>query len=218
MIAVASLSRRYDHVRALEDVSFEIASGAALAVVGPSGSGKTTLLRLIAGLEQPDAGEVLLDGCVVSRPGWSLAPHRRGVGLVFQTPALWPHMTVAQNILFGLRGLPSAEARARLEALLVRTGLKGLERRYPHQLSGGQARRVALARALAPRPRFLLLDEPLTNLDARLRDDMLELILAAAQEAAATLLYVTHRMEEAARVASRVLTLEAGRVVGIEEP
>lgn len=217
MIAVTSLSRYYDGVRALEDVSFEIASGAALAVVGPSGSGKTTLLRLIAGLELPDSGEVHLDGCVVSRPGWALAPHRRGVGLVFQSPALWPHMTVAQNILFGLRGLPHAEARTRLEALLAQTGLKGLERRYPHQISGGQARRVALARALAPRPRFLLLDEPLTNLDARLKEEMLELILAAARDAAATLLYVTHQMEEATRVARRVLRLEAGRVFGVDE-
>jgi iron(III) transport system ATP-binding protein len=217
MIAVASLSRWYDGVRALEDVSFEIASGAALAVVGPSGSGKTTLLRLIAGLELPDSGEVLLDGRAASRPGWALAPHRRGVGFVFQSPALWPHMTVAQNILFGLRGLPHAEARARLEALLDQTGLKGLERRYPHQISGGQARRVALARALAPRPRFLLLDEPLTNLDTRLKEEMLELILAAARHTAATLLYVTHQMDEATRVARRVLRLEAGLVAGVDE-
>ena len=201
MISVTNLGRRFAGVCALEGVSFQVADGASLAIVGPSGSGKTTLLRLIAGLEVPDEGEVWLDGQLASRSGWCLAPHRRGVGLVFQSSALWPHMTIAQNILFGLRGLPRQEAQGRLRELLVQTGLEGLERRYPHQLSGGQARRVALARTLAPAPKHLLLDEPLTNLDARLREDMLDLILAAATRSGATLLYVTHQREEAARVA-----------------
>lgn len=217
MISVTNLSRRFDGVCALEGVSFQVADGTALAIVGPSGSGKTTLLRLIAGLEKPDAGEISLDGHVASRPGWCLAPHRRGVGLVFQSSALWPHMTVAQNILFGLHDLPRQEAQGRLRELLALTGLEGLERRYPHQISGGQARRVALARTLAPAPRYLLLDEPLTNLDARLREGMLNLILAAVRQTSATLLYVTHQREEAAQVARSALVLESGRVLGVEE-
>lgn len=217
MIAATALSRRFGEVYALNDVSFEIATGEALAVVGPSGSGKTTLLRLIAGLDLPDAGEVYIDGQLASRRGWALSPHRRGVGLVFQTPTLWPHMTVAQNILFGLHGWPRAEARARLQELLVRMRLEGKERRYPHQLSGGEARRVSLARTLAPRPRHLLLDEPLTNLDRRLSVELLQLILELVRETGATLLYVTHQPEEAAQVARRTLVLEAGRLVGLED-
>ena len=141
-----------------------------------------------------------------------LAPHLRGIGLVFQSAALWPHMTVAGNIRFGLAGLPAAEARARLAEVVEQTALCGLEQRRPGELSGGEARRVALARALAPRPRYLLLDEPLTSLDSDLRGELLGLIRAVTRESGAGLIYVTHDREEAATVADRTLVLREGRL------
>jgi len=213
MIVVQDVARRYGATAALDGVSFEVPEEGTVAILGPSGSGKTTLLRLIAGLEAPDAGAITAGGRLLSAPGRVVAPHLRGMGLVPQASALWPHMTVAQNILFGLHGLPRAEARRRLDELMARTGLAPLARRYPHQISGGEARRVALARALAPRPRYLLMDEPLTNLDGDLRDALLALIRGLVGETRASLLYVTHRPEEAGTLGGRVLRLSAGRVV-----
>lgn len=213
MIVVQDVVRRYGATAALDGVSFEAPEEGTVAVLGPSGSGKTTLLRLIAGLEAPDAGTITAGGNLLSAPGQVVAPHLRGMGLVPQASALWPHMTVAQNILFGLHGLPRAEARGRLNHFLERTGLTSLARRYPHQISGGEARRVALARALAPRPRYLLMDEPLSNLDGALRDALLALIRDLVRETRASLLYVTHRPEEAEALGGRVLRLRAGHVV-----
>ncbi len=169
-------------VKAVDAVSLDLAPSARLAVLGPSGCGKTTLLRLIAGLEVPDAGEILIRGKVVSRPGWALQPGRRGLGFVFQEPALWPHMTVAGNVLFGLHGLTKDVSRRRLGQLMELIGLQGDSRsRYPHQLSGGEARRVALARTLAPRPHCLLLDEPRPTWIPESKARMLDLINRAAQ-------------------------------------
>ena len=163
MIEVRDLGKSFGNVRALNHLGFNVPDSDAVVILGPSGSGKTTLLRLVAGLEIPDHGEIFIDGELASEPGRVLSPHQRGIGFVFQAPALWPHMTVAKNILFGLNGMPKQEASNRLDELLVQTGLTGLEQRYPSQLSSGQARRVALARTLAPKPRCLLMDEPLTN-------------------------------------------------------
>lgn len=202
-------------VKAVDAVSLELAPSARLAVLGPSGCGKTTLLRLIAGLEVPDAGEVLIRGRVVSRPGWALQPGRRGLGFVFQEPALWPHMTVAGNVLFGLHGLTKDVSRRRLGQLMELIGLQGLESRYPHQLSGGEARRVALARTLAPHPHCLLLDEPLTNLDPESKARMLDLINQAAQLSGAAILYVTHERSEAEELGASIVRMEAGR---LEQP
>ena len=216
MIEVRAVVKRFGEVIALDGVSLELERGASLGVLGASGSGKTTLLRIIAGLELPDRGEVLMDGRTTSRPGWGVAPHRRGLGYVFQSPALWPHMTVAGNISFGLHGLPPAEAGTRLARIIEDTGLCGLERRYPVQLSGGQARRVALARALAPRPAWLLMDEPLSNLDRTARDEMLALVDHVVTDSGAGLIYVTHDEGEVERLACRVLRLSEGRVVGDE--
>ncbi len=213
MIAIQDVARRYGPTTALDGVTFEVPDEGTVAILGPSGSGKTTLLRLIAGLEAPDAGSITVGGRLLSAPSRVVAPHLRGMGLVPQASALWPHMTIAQNILFGLHGLPRAEARRRLEHLLERTGLIPLARRYPHQISGGEARRVALARALAPRPRCLLMDEPLTNLDGELRDVLLVLIRELVCETRASLFYVTHQPEEAAALGGQVLRLRAGRVV-----
>jgi iron(III) transport system ATP-binding protein len=215
-IAVRGLTRRYGSTTVLDGLDLEVATGEAVVIVGPSGSGKSTLLRLIAGLEMPDAGEIRLDGTVVSRPGWLLPPHRRGIGFVFQTAALWPHMTVAQNILFGLHGVPRSQARDRLRQVLAEMELDGLDRRYPDQLSVGQARRVALARALAPRPRYLLLDEPLTSLDPELKVHLLALIGAIAVDAQTTMVHVTHDAEEAERIGQRVLVLAGGTLKAID--
>jgi ABC-type Fe3+/spermidine/putrescine transport system ATPase subunit len=204
-VDVRSVSKRFGRTVALEEVSFELHPGEPAVIVGPSGSVKTTLLRLIAGLETPDAGEVYLDGT----PCGKLRPHERGIGFVFQSPALWPHMTVAENIGFGVRG-----DRVRVEELLQHVGLPEYGSRYPDELSGGEVQRVALARALAPRARLLLLDEPLSHLDDDLRWRMLDLILSAARDTGATLLYVAHDVEEASRVSPRTLRLLAGRLSG----
>ena len=213
MIVVNHVTKSYGKVRGLEEVSLELNTGETLVILGPSGSGKTTLLRLIAGLEMPDEGEIYIDDSLASRPGWTLVPHKRNIGFVFQVSALWPHMTVAQNILFGLDTLPKNTVRDRVVELLDRTGLTGLQERYPDELSGGEARRVAIARSLAPHPRYLLLDEPLINLDPELKQEMLSLIKETTLQTEASLIYVTHDVNEAWHVSSgRVLTLKSGRL------
>lgn len=211
MISVRNLSKRYQGENALEEINFELAAGSRTAISGPSGSGKTTLLRLLAGLELPDQGEVHLDGILASRPGWALAPHLRRIGMVFQSPALWPHMTLAENISFGLAGYAKSEARNRLAELLDSCALQGLENRYPDQISGGEARRAALARALAPHPDILLMDEPLTNLNPELKADLLALIRRATSEVV-TLIYVTHERQEAEYLCQEIWTLRLGKL------
>jgi ABC-type Fe3+/spermidine/putrescine transport system ATPase subunit len=206
LLSARKISKSFGSVRAVNTVSLDLDAGSTLVIRGASGSGKTTLLRLLAGLELPDEGEIWING----RPGGSLPPHRRGMGFVFQSPALWPHLTVAGNILFGLAGRPRREARQRLEQLLERTGLAGLGKRYPDQLSGGQARRVALARALAPRPRCLLMDEPLTNLDGELKEKMLAFIQEETAGAGSSLIYVTHDDAEACQLGDRVVVMAEG--------
>lgn len=218
MVELRSITKRYGSVAVLTGFDLTVPAGESLVLVGPSGCGKTTLLRLIAGLEYPTAGEVILRGEVVSSPARVLPPHRRGVGFVFQSPALWPHMTVAQHLRFGLDDLPRAEVQARLAELLEQTALTALAERYPHQLSGGQARRVGLARALAPRPDLLLLDEPLTNLHADLKAELLALIKQTTRALGTTMIYVTHDESEAAQVANRVLRLGDTDAPYTEEP
>ncbi|MFC1925639.1 ABC transporter ATP-binding protein [Chloroflexota bacterium] len=217
MIWVEKVTKVYGNITALDGISLEIPEGSTVVILGPSGSGKTTLLRLIAGLEIPDDGTICIKGTPVSRPGWALAPHKRGLGFVFQAPALWPHMTVAQNIMFGLHGIPGENVRKRLQYLLERTSLSGLERRYPHQISGGEARRVALARSLAPQPRCLLMDEPLTNLDSDLKEKMLSLIKEEVSQTGISLVYVTHDREEARQIAEHMFILKDGCLTGQEQ-
>ena len=212
MIVVDQVTKSYGEVKAVDRVSFEIPATGSLIILGPSGSGKTTLLRLIAGLEIPDDGEIHINGALANKAGWALAPHERGLGFVFQTPALWPHMTVAQNILFGLYGIPKSEAHNRLYELLERTSLTGLERRYPHQISCGEARRVALARTLAPQPRCLLMDEPLTNVDLDLKEKLLAFIQETVRQTKACLVYVTHDADEAEQISEHLLLLRGGRL------
>ncbi len=213
MIKVRNLTKRFAEEEALSGVTFDLEAGERLALFGPSGSGKTTLLRLIAGLDLPDEGEIFIDGRLVSDAGRALAPHLRGIGFVFQRTTLWPHMTVAGNISYGLHGVPREEVHRRLRELMEGLCIAGLESRFPAQLSGGEARRVELARALAPRPRLLLMDEPLTNLDDALKTRLLGLMLDTLEAEGSTLVYVTHEAEEAGRISHRVLRLKAGRIV-----
>ncbi len=212
MIEVRCLSKQFEQICAVAQTSFTVADQAWVVLVGDSGSGKTTLLRLIAGLEMPDDGEIYLNGQLASRPGWVLPPYQRRVGFVFQTPALWPHLTVAQNISFGINAVSKVQARQRLAEVLKQTGLQQLAKRYPAQLSGGETRRVALARTLAPRPQHLLLDEPLTNLDPKGRNEMLSLVLQAAQSYGADLIYVTHDPTEASQISPCPLIMNRGRI------
>lgn len=206
-IVIRQLSKAFDTVPVLDAFSLEIAPADRVVILGPSGSGKTTLLRLIAGLDMPDGGEILIDGQSASRPDWVLPPYQRDLSMVFQTPALWPHMTVAENIRFGLSRLDRDSAEQRTAELLAALGLKELAARYPHQLSGGEARRVALARALAPRPALLLMDEPLTNLNPDLKQQVLALIQSHLEQHHPTLVYVTHDAEEARAISPHVVTL-----------
>ena len=212
MISLHGVSKSFGPIQAVEAVSLEARQGEIVVLQGPSGGGKSTLLRLISGLEVPDEGEVWLDGRCVSAPRRCEAPHARGIGMVFQRSALWPHMTVAGNIRFGLGRSAPKETQARLSQLFEALELGPLAGRYPSQLSGGEARRVALARALAPRPRRLLLDEPLTSLDPALRERALQAILRQVEETEATLLYVTHDADEATLVGGRMVRMDHGRL------
>jgi iron(III) transport system ATP-binding protein len=212
MIALSQVDKRFGAVTAVGGLSLELPQGSVTIVHGPSGSGKTTLLRLIAGLEMPDGGQIVIDGRMASTPQWILPPNRRGIGFVFQTPSLWPHMTVSQNILFGLHGVRREDKSARLQQMIQEMSLGGLEHRFPAQLSGGQARRVSLARSLITRPRRLLLDEPLINMDPELRSRLLALILDIVGQEGASLLYVTHNLEEVDGLSGRVLCLQDGRI------
>ena len=198
----------------LSDLDLSLAAGERLAIVGPSGAGKTTLLRLIAGLEAPDTGSIRIDARLASEAGRiRIPPHRRRMGLVFQSGALWPHMSVSQHLRFAAGRLPRAEREGRAAAALAACELGGLEARYPDQLSGGEQRRVGLARALATEPRWLLLDEPLVNLDPPLAERLRSVIDRAATLAELGVILVTHDRDEADALCPRRLRLEAGRLV-----
>lgn len=219
-IELSHLSRTFGATRAVDDVSLSVPSGAFLSFLGPSGCGKTTLLRLIAGLERPQAGRILLGGREMSGPSGFVPPEARGLGMVFQSYALWPHMTVAGNIRFGLRlqRLPRAEEAARISEALAMVGLAAMAGRRPHELSGGQRQRVALARCLALRPGMILLDEPLANLDTHLRGVMLAEFRRLHAALGTTFVFVTHDQDEAMAVATHVAVMNAGRLEQIAPP
>ena len=215
-IKVVGVSKRFGRTVALDNVSLEVRKGELFAILGPSGCGKTTLLRVIAGFEVPDSGRVFFDDEDVTFK----RPDERGAVMVFQNWALWPHLKVYDNIAYGLKvkKLPKSEIDKRVRWVLDLLGLKGLENRYPHQLSGGQQQRVALARALVVEPRVLLLDEPLSNLDARLRLKLRGEIRKLQKELGITAIYVTHDQEEALAVADRVAVMRAGKIVEVSTP
>ena len=208
-----NLSRDYDTTRALAGVDLDIAPAEIVCLLGPSGCGKSTLLRIAAGIEKPSAGRVLINGLEVAGPQRFVAPEERGVGLMFQDFALFPHLTILRNVAFGLKALPKAEARREALAALKRVGLAHLADEYPHILSGGQQQRVALARAIVPRPAVMLMDEPFSGLDVQLREAMQDETLALLRETRATSVIVTHHPEEAMRMGDRIAVMRAGRLV-----
>ena len=210
MIEAHGITKRFGDFVALDGVSVEVCTGSLTALLGPSGSGKSTLLRVIAGLERPDQGMVLLDGQDVT----GRRPQQRGVGFVFQHYAAFKHMTVRENVAFGLkvRRRPRAEIAKRVDDLLELVQLKGLAKRYPAQLSGGQRQRMGLARALAVDPKVLLLDEPFGALDARVRKELRAWLRRLHDETHTTTVIVTHDQEEAMEVADRVVVMNAGRI------
>ncbi len=211
-IHLSGVSKRFGATRVLDDLHLCVERAEHVGILGPSGIGKTTLLRIIAGLEYPDTGEVHLNGTLASTPHWLLEPHKRDVGLVFQSGALWPHMTVQRNIMFGLHSMGRDEANDRTQDLLDRAAISNLGGRYPDQLSAGQARRVALVRALAPRPRILLLDEPLVNVELELRDRLAAMIVSDTDTTGATVIHVTHDSSEARLIARRIVVMTQGRL------
>lgn len=210
---IRGVSRRYGRTPALEDVSLSLPPGEILAVLGRSGCGKSTLLRLIAGLDAPDAGEIRIDDRLVAGRGRDEPPETRGVGLMFQDYALFPHITVLANVRFGLRHLSSGAARAGALERLAEVGLADRADSYPGTLSGGEAQRVALARALAPRPRVLLLDEPFSNLDAGTRERVRADTLAVLRQGGISAILVTHDAAEAVEFADRIALMREGRLI-----
>lgn len=210
-----TVERWYGEMRALRGVSLAIEPAEVVCLLGPSGCGKTTLLRVAAGIEKPSAGRVLINEFEVAGPSRFVPPEQRGIGLMFQDFALFPHLTIADNVAFGLRALPANEARREAMTMLARVGLDSYADDYPHILSGGQQQRVALARALAPRPAVVLMDEPFSGLDVQLRESMQEETLALLRETRATSMIVTHHPEEALRLADRVAVMREGRLVQV---
>jgi sulfate transport system ATP-binding protein len=215
-IEVRNVSKRFGSFQALDDVSLDVEGGALTALLGPSGSGKSTLLRIIAGLEWPDSGAIRLAG----EDATALSTQQRGVGFVFQHYAAFKHMSVRENIAFGLRvrKRPKAEIRSRVDELLELVQLQGFGDRYPAQLSGGQRQRMALARALAPEPKVMLLDEPFGALDARVRAELRVWLRRLHDETHTTTVFVTHDQEEAMDVADTVVVMNKGRVEQIAGP
>jgi ABC-type Fe3+/spermidine/putrescine transport system ATPase subunit len=214
--------KRFNAVNAVDGVSFSVQPGEIFTLLGPSGCGKTTTLRLAAGLEEPDAGEILIDGAAVAAPerGWFRPPEKRRLGMVFQSYAIWPHLTVFENVAFPLRVRRESteEIRRRVSRALESVGLGGLSERGATQLSGGQQQRVALARALVYEPALLLLDEPLSNLDAKLREQMRLEIRALQRKLNLTVLYVTHDQAEAMTLSDRIAVVNRGRFEQVGTP
>lgn len=213
MLSIKGVSKSYDGGKnfALRDVSFGMNRGDVSAIVGESGSGKTTLIRLIAGLERPDSGEIIFQNQLVSSIHRLVPPEKRKIGLVFQEYALFPHLTLLDNVMYGISRMKNKKERAREVLALV--DLKGVEDRYPHQLSGGQQQRVALARALAPNPELLILDEPFSNLDAVLRAQLRSQVFEIVKRTGVTAIFVTHDTQDALTVADEILILREGKLI-----
>lgn len=216
LLSIRSVARRFGDTRAVDGVSLDVAQGEFVSLLGPSGCGKTTLLRLIAGFVEPDEGEIRIG----NRPMKGVPPSKRNLGLVFQNYSLWPHMTVADNVAFGLdcRGVDRTERRARVAESLAMVQLDSMAGRYPRELSGGQQQRVALARALAYRPTLLLLDEPLSALDRKLREDLQGELRRLQRDLGVTTILVTHDQDEAIALSNRIAVMNAGCIEHVGMP
>jgi ABC-type Fe3+/spermidine/putrescine transport system ATPase subunit len=217
-LRVAEVTKSYRDRTAVDRVSLDIAAGEGIVVIGPSGSGKTTLLRIIAGLVVPDSGQIWLDGRVVSDGTTFVPPHQRRLGFVFQDLALWPHLTVRQNLEFVMQAVkvPKANRSGQARDTLRLVQIDQLSDRYPHELSGGEQQRVALARALVGSPRVLLLDEPLASLDPELRAALRCELRELQRRLELTTIYVTHDREDTAALADRVIEMHSGRVIAVK--
>lgn len=213
LLEVENIDVGYGNHTVVFDAALRLKKGSIGVLLGPSGCGKTTLLRAIAGFEPVQSGRILLAGDEVSRPGWTLPPEKRQVGMVFQDFALFPHLTVADNIAFGIRRWPADKRTARVQELLQLVGLPQYGTSYPHALSGGQQQRVALARALAPKPRLLLLDEPFSSMDVELRESLAREVRTILKHEGITGLMVTHDQFEAFAIADRIAVMHAGRIL-----
>ncbi|TYB81692.1 ABC transporter ATP-binding protein [Maritimibacter fusiformis] len=211
-LEILSITRRFGGRPVVDDLSLEVMPGQVTCLLGPSGCGKSTALRIIAGVDRADEGEIRIDGTPVAGPGLFVPPERRGTGLMFQDFALFPHLSVADNIAFGLSGTRT-EKRLRVRELLDKVGLVRFLGAFPHELSGGEQQRVALARALAPRPKIMLMDEPFSGLDNRLRDGIRDETLSILKDEGAAVLLVTHEPEEAMRMADEIALMRRGRIV-----
>lgn len=220
LLHITNLSKTYPRSErpAVKQATLQMQPGELLALVGESGSGKTTLLRLIAGLETADAGQITVGDVTMTDGSKNVDAEQRGVGLVFQHHALFPHLTVGANIAFGIRRLPRAEQKRRIEELLTLVGLPGYEKRYPHELSGGERQRIALVRALAPEPRLLLLDEPFSNLDPQWRVEIRDETRRILKKRGTSALLVTHHTQDALSVADRIAVLYRGEIQQVGTP
>lgn len=216
ILKVNSLGKNFGKVKAIEDINFEAKEGEVLSLLGPSGCGKTTTLRCIAGFESPDQGEILLNNKNITH----ISPEQRGIGMVFQNYALWPHMTVYGNLAFGLqiRKIPKDEIKKRIKRVLSMVQLEGFEDRFPRQMSGGQQQRIAMARALVFEPGIMLLDEPLSNLDAQLREEMRFEFIELQKKLGITAVYVTHDQAEALVISHKILILNQGEMIQLGTP
>ncbi len=213
MLRTENLTKRYSRLEAVKDVTLHIFRGEILTVLGPSGCGKTTLLRMIAGLERPDEGRVLIDGIEVSSPNKMVPPFKRKLSMIFQDLALWPHMTVKGNIKFVMeKNLTKDILREEIHEILEKVNLIGFNNRYPHQLSGGEKQRLAIARALASRPAYLLMDEPFSNLDSLLKEELQNVVIKLKKDSQIGIIYVTHNIDEALILANRIAIMNKGRI------
>lgn len=217
-LMLEGVSHLFGSLKVVDDVHLTVASGEVMCLLGPSGCGKTTTLRIAAGLEHPTVGRVSVGGAIVADRSTNIPPERRRLGFLFQDYALFPHLSVADNVAFGLAGWPAAERGARVAEVLEQVGMKPYARSYPHMLSGGQQQRVALARALAPKPRLMLLDEPFSGLDTRLRDQVRDQTLHVLKGSGVATLMVTHDPEEAMFMADRIAVMRNGRIVQVGRP
>lgn len=216
MIRTDNLSKSYGSCCAVSGASIAVDRGSTLVLLGPSGGGKSTLLRLIAGFERPDTGIVEINGKVASSPNRITVPNQRHIGMIFQDLALWPHMTIFNNVAFGLRGqgLSKSVIQEKVEAVLEQVSLCDYERRFPHQLSGGEKQRLAIARTLVTKPEYLLMDEPLSSLDPILKIEISELIKSVKEKFKIGIIYVTHNIDEALNLADRMTIIKGGRLRG----
>ncbi|MEW6056903.1 MAG: ABC transporter ATP-binding protein [Bdellovibrionota bacterium] len=219
-VKVESLRKSFGSTPVVDNVTFTVEEGELVTLLGPSGCGKTTVLRMVAGLERPSGGRIWVGDRLFSDEKSFVPPHQRGIGMVFQSYALWPHRTVFKNIAFPLeiQKHPRDDIEARVREVLGAVALEGLAERYPHELSGGQQQRVAVARAIAQKPTVLLMDEPLSNLDAKLREQMRRELKSLQRDLKLTMLYVTHDRLEALELSHRMAILDHGKLIQIGTP